>query len=305
MLFTSFQFGFFFLVIYVLYLLLSLKWQNRLLLTASYVFYGMWDWRFLSLVCVTTLLDYFCGLRVRSSTDTSRRKLFLLLSVFGNLSILGFFKYFNFFVASFQSLMNYLGISVQPHLLHIILPIGISFYTFRSMSYTADVYRREMEPTTKLIDYALFVAFFPELLAGPIERAKSFLPQIAFPRRVTPDKFFEGCHLIFWGLFQKMFVADNLAKIVDEIFSSAPPYNGIRVLLGYMLLPFKSIATSQAIRISPEVLEGAWALMLSTILTFPTLPQIQGNFGAAGTSVSPVGCTTTFMFLLEVIKKAE
>jgi len=202
-----------------------------MLLVASYVFYGAWDWRFLSLILFSTVLDYFCGLKIHESTDPQRKKLFLFLSVIINLSILGVFKYFNFFAFNFQRLFGLFGFSVQPLFLNIILPLGISFYTFQTMSYTIDIHRKEMEPTKNFFDFALFVAFFPQLVAGPIERAKRLLPQISSPRRVSLDKFYEGCYLIFWGLFMKVFIADNLADIVDPVYGVPPPYNGVDVLL--------------------------------------------------------------------------
>ena len=213
MLFNSFEFAVFFILVFSLYLFLSHKWQNRMLLVASYIFYGWWDWRFLFLIFTSTVLDYICGLKIYKTNDTKKRKLFLFFSIFGNLSILGFFKYFNFFAHSLQALISRFGFFIQPRFLSIILPVGISFYTFQTMSYTIDIYRREMRPTKKFFDFALFVAFFPQLVAGPIERARRLLPQILAPRKLNLDKFYEGCYLIFWGLFQKIFIADNLAKI--------------------------------------------------------------------------------------------
>ena len=239
MLFTSIQFAVFFSVVYALYLLFNHRWQNRMLLVASYVFYSAWDWRFLSLIIISTVIDYFCGLKISASRDRSRRKIFLFFSVFSNLSILGFFKYFNFFAANLQELLGSFGLSIQPRFLSIILPVGISFYTFQTMSYTIDIYRGKLEPTKKFFDFALFVAFFPQLVAGPIERARHLLPQMLAPRRLTLDGFYEGCYLIFWGLFQKVLVADNLARLVDTIFASNPPYNGIAVLLALYAFAFQ------------------------------------------------------------------
>ena len=239
MLFNSLGFAVFFVIVFSLYISFNHKWQNRMLLVASYVFYGAWDWRFLSLIFISTVLDYVCGLKIYESRDAGRRKLFLFISVFGNLSILGFFKYFDFFAANLAALLGYFGISAHPHLLRIILPIGISFYTFQTMSYTIDIYRKEMEPTRKFFDLALFVAFFPQLVAGPIERARHLLPQILSPRKFGLEKFYEGCYLISWGLFQKMVVADNLAKIVDPVFAGAPPYNGAKVLLALYAFAFQ------------------------------------------------------------------
>jgi len=231
MLFNSLQFAVFFAIVYCLYLVLDHKWQNRLLLVASYVFYGAWDWRFLSLIFISTVLDYVCGMRIHEARSRTVKKLFLAASIAGNLSILGFFKYFNFFAGNLQALLGYFGLTVHPHLLHIVLPVGISFYTFQTMSYSLDIYRGEMAPTRKFPEFALFVAFFPQLVAGPIERAKHLLPQMLEPRKITLAKFYDGFYLVFWGLFMKVFAADNLARVVDPVFAAAPPYNGARVLL--------------------------------------------------------------------------
>lgn len=239
MLFNSLQFALFFLIVYSLYLLLNHKGQNRMLLVASYIFYGAWDWRFLFLIIISTVLDYVCGLKIHEFEDIKRRRFFLFLSVFINLAILGFFKYFNFFADSLQSTVSYFGFSIQPRFLNIILPVGISFYTFQTMSYTIDIYRKKLEPTRKFFDFALFVAFFPQLVAGPIERAKRLLPQILAPREVNLDKFYQGCYLIFWGLFQKIYVADNLARIVDPVFLAKPPYNGSVVLIALYAFAFQ------------------------------------------------------------------
>ncbi|MBW1679002.1 MAG: MBOAT family protein, partial [Deltaproteobacteria bacterium] len=231
MLFNSLEFGVFFFIVYALYLMLGHRWQNRMLLMASYVFYGAWAWRFLSLIFISTILDYLCGIKIYESDSLKRKRFFLFCSIIGNLTILGFFKYFNFFASNLQALLSHFGFSIQPHFLNLILPVGISFYTFQSMSYTIDIYRNQMEPTRNFLDFALFVAFFPQLVAGPIERARRLLPQILAPRKITLDKFYAGCYLIFWGLFQKVFIADNLARIVDPIFAAGPPYNGAMVLI--------------------------------------------------------------------------
>lgn len=239
MLFNSPQFAVFFIVVLALYLFLNHRWQNRMLLAASYFFYGSWDWRFLSLIWISTLLDYLCGLKISGSANPKARKAFLLLSVSGNLAILGFFKYFNFFSESLASLLTAAGIPLHPVSLSIVLPVGISFYTFQTMSYTIDVYRGEMEPTRSLPDFALFVAFFPQLVAGPIERAKHLLPQMLRPRNVTREGLAEGGYLILWGLFQKVFVADNLARLVDPVFAAAGPYNGVEVLVALYAFAFQ------------------------------------------------------------------
>jgi len=239
MLFNSLQFAIFFIIVYSLYLILGHKWQNRVLLVASYVFYGTWDWRFLSLIAISTIIDYHCGIKIAETGNVIKKKQFLTISIVANLSMLGFFKYFNFFAENLQALFGLFGFQAQPHFLNIILPVGISFYTFQTLSYTIDIYRGQLKPTRKFFDFALFVSFFPQLVAGPIERASHLLPQILSKRKVTLDKFYEGCYLIFWGLFLKVFVADNLAKLVDPIFTSDPPYNGIKVLLGLYAFAFQ------------------------------------------------------------------
>ena len=192
MLFNSVQFAVFFIIVYALYLFLGHKYQNRMLLVASCIFYGAWDWRFLFLMFSSISVDYYCALRIHATEDERVRKRFIFLSIVVNLTILVFFKYFNFFTLNLDVLLKHLGLSINIRLLKIILPLGISFYTFEAMSYVIDVYRRKMEPTKNYVNYALFVTFFPHLIAGPIMRAKDLLPQIAFPRKLSLDKFYEG-----------------------------------------------------------------------------------------------------------------
>ena len=239
MVFNSLQFAIFFVVVYGLYLVLDHRAQNRMLLVASYIFYGAWDWRFLGLLFVTTLIDYLVALKIHATQDTGKRKFLLLISLISNLAILGFFKYFNFFTSSLHELLSVFGMPLSIRTLHIVLPVGISFYVFQSLSYTIDVYRRKLEPTKFFFDFALFVAYFPQLVAGPIERATHLLPQILKPRRFSLGQFYEGSHLIFWGLFQKVFVADNLAAIVNPVFAASPPYDGAKVLLALYAFAFQ------------------------------------------------------------------
>jgi D-alanyl-lipoteichoic acid acyltransferase DltB (MBOAT superfamily) len=239
MLFNSLQFAVFFLVVFGLYLCLRHKWQNRMLLVASCIFYGAWDWRFLFLMLISIGTDYFCSLRISQSESGRKRKSLLLLSIFVNFTILGFFKYFNFFINNLEALLAHLGFAANPHLLKIVLPVGISFYTFQSVSYTFDVYRKGLAPAKSFLDYALFIAFFPQLVAGPIMKARNLLPQIISPRRVSLEKCYEGCYFILWGLFQKIFVADNLAKVVDQVFSASPPYNGAQILIALYAFAFQ------------------------------------------------------------------
>ncbi len=233
MVFNSWQFVFFFVAVYLIYVHLPrYRWQNAFLLVASYVFYGSWDWRFLSLIWVSTVVDYLVGPAIHRSTDEVRRKTLLAVSVCTNLGILGFFKYFNFFTENLRALFETFGIECLAGRLEIILPVGISFYTFQTMSYTIDIYRREIEPTRNFLDFALFVAFFPQLVAGPIERAKRLLPQIQRRREVDEETFARGLWLIFWGLYKKIFIADNLAFTVDRIFSASGSSPLLMVYLG-------------------------------------------------------------------------
>lgn len=245
MAFNSFAFAVFLPLVLILYWSLgrSRKAQNAMLLVASYVFYGWWDWRFLSLLIVSTVVDYIVAERIHAiqATDADsqrRRKRWLLLSLVGNLGILGFFKYFNFFAGSLQSALASVGIQADPFYLNVILPVGISFYTFQTLSYTVDVYRREMPPAKTLTDFALYVAFFPQLVAGPIERAITLVPQIELPRRFDKTQFVSGLNLIFWGLFKKVYVADNLAPVVNAAFDD-PTASGLQVLIGVYAFAFQ------------------------------------------------------------------
>lgn len=238
-LFNSYEFAVFFISIYVIYLLSNHRWQNRWLLLASYSFYGSWNWRFLSLIWISTIVDYYCGLKIANSSTRRKRRAFLLLSMCSNLGILGFFKYFNFFAGSFQDLMHSVGWQVDTFTLHVVLPVGISFYTFQTMSYTIDIYRKQIQPTRYFLDFALFVAFFPQLVAGPIERAKNLLPQMLNKRIITQDKINEGLWLILLGLFKKVYIADNLSRIVDTVFSSEAPVSGAETLLAVYAFAFQ------------------------------------------------------------------
>jgi D-alanyl-lipoteichoic acid acyltransferase DltB (MBOAT superfamily) len=213
--------------------------RNGLLLVASYYFYGCWDWRFLSLIVISTLVDYLVGLafdikRVDPEVRpvrTRRHKLLLLASLATNLGLLGFFKYFGFFVDSAQNLLAALGLNIGVTTLHIILPVGISFYTFQTLSYTIDLYRGKITTERNLLNFALFVAFFPQLVAGPIERASRLLPQIRNATRFSWGNFQTGFYLIGWGLFKKVVIADNIGKVADMVFASPNP-TGVEVIMG-------------------------------------------------------------------------
>ena len=236
MLFNSFVFIGFFVIVYALYLGLarSQKLQNRLLLVASYVFYGWWDWRFLGLLALSTVIDYIVARLISASDDSARRKRLLLVSIVANLVILGTFKYFNFFADSFVPILEGLGLQADFVILSIILPVGISFYTFQSMGYTIDVYRRKMDASRSFLDYALYVAFFPQLVAGPIERAISLLPQIERRRVVTIEQVNAGLSLILWGYFKKLVFADQLGLIADDMFNNHNDLEGMESIVGML-----------------------------------------------------------------------
>ncbi|HYQ72661.1 MAG TPA: MBOAT family protein, partial [Gammaproteobacteria bacterium] len=192
MLFNSINYLVFFLLVWLAYRSLGLRQQNHLLLVASYVFYGSWDWRFLSLILISTVVDFYCGAAMHRADDPAVRKRLLLLSLTVNLGLLGLFKYFGFFVDSFVAFAAVFGWHVDTITMRLILPVGISFYTFQTLSYTIDIYRRQLEPEPRFLNFALFVAFFPQLVAGPIERARRLLPQIRTPRRLTTDDLAAG-----------------------------------------------------------------------------------------------------------------
>jgi alginate O-acetyltransferase complex protein AlgI len=239
MVFNSLHFVWFFLVVYGVYRLLPHRAQNWLLLVASYYFYASWDWRFLGLLIASTLVDFSCGRALEWTDSPKTRRLLLCLSLGFNLTLLGFFKYFNFFADNLHTMFGSLGWRLDFVTLRVLLPVGISFYTFVTMSYVIDVYRRELRATRNLLDFAVFVAYFPHLVAGPILRASRLLPQIARPRTVTRDQIRDGLWLIAWGFFQKIFVADNLAGVANLVFDPGAHHTGINVLLGTYAFAFQ------------------------------------------------------------------
>jgi alginate O-acetyltransferase complex protein AlgI len=241
LLFNSFHFALFFAVVYAGYLSLQgrLRVQNALLLAASYYFYGCWDVRFLGLLALTTVVDWFVALRIAACEAAAARRRWLLVSIGSNLSVLGFFKYFDFFTDNAVALLQALSLPASPVTLQILLPVGISFYTFQSIGYSVDVYRKQVQPVRRLTDFALFVAFFPQLVAGPIERAGQLLPQLLRPREISPARVDAGCFLVLWGLFQKLVLADNLAGIADPIFDAPERYSGADLWLGALAFTFQ------------------------------------------------------------------
>jgi D-alanyl-lipoteichoic acid acyltransferase DltB (MBOAT superfamily) len=214
--------------------------QNILIVLASYFFYGWWDWRFLFLIFLSTIVDFSVGIALTEQNRTEQnRTIILIFSIFVNLTILGFFKYFNFFIDSFISVLSAFGINFNVYHLKIILPVGISFYTFQTMSYTIDVYYRKLEPTKDFIAFAAFVSFFPQLVAGPIERATNLLPQFFNVRIFSYDKAVSGCRQILWGFFKKIVIADNCAIYANMIFNSSVNYSGSTLLLGAFFFAFQ------------------------------------------------------------------
>ena len=231
MLFNSLAFFAFLAVVYPVYRWLSWRGQNRWLLAASYFFYGAWDWRFLGLIFVSTLLDYVVALALAASRDPRRRRQLVSVSIVGNLGLLGVFKYADFFADSLVELAGVFGLTLSPLTLHVILPVGISFYTFQTLSYTIDVYRGRLEPCRDFFDFALFVAFFPQLVAGPIERATNLLPQIQRARRPDAEAIGSGAWLVLWGTFKKVAIADNVLPIVHAVFAPGAQPTGPEVLM--------------------------------------------------------------------------
>jgi alginate O-acetyltransferase complex protein AlgI len=227
MTFTSLTFVIFFGLVFVSYWSLTGRYrQNVLLLCVSYLFYGWWDYRFCVLMFGTSILDYGVGLLIYRTADHRWRRFLLILNIACNLGVLGFFKYFNFFADNFEALASSLGWQVHPVTLRILLPAGISFYTFQAMSYTIDIYRGKMVPTRHPIEYLAFISFFPHLVAGPIMRAAHLLPQFLVPRRFVYSQAVDGCQQILWGFFKKMVLADNLAVIVDKIYADPTSMTG-------------------------------------------------------------------------------
>ncbi len=232
MLFNSLVFLGFICVVFLVYPRLRLRGQNLFLLAASYVFYGYWDWRFNFLLLTSTIVDFVIGKKLHVSDNPGRRNLLLLASVGVNLGILGSFKYFNFFLDSAASLLSAIGLEPNLPVLRIILPVGISFYTFQTLSYTIDIYRKKIEPTRNFIDFALFVSFFPQLVAGPIERAANLLPQICRPRRITKERVLTGLNLVLLGYFKKIAIADTMAPIVNGVFADPSGMSSGQILTG-------------------------------------------------------------------------
>jgi D-alanyl-lipoteichoic acid acyltransferase DltB (MBOAT superfamily) len=242
MLFNSVNFAIFLPIVFLLYWFATkgnLRLQNILLLVSSYFFYACWDWRFLFLLIFSTLLDYFTGIKINEASNRTRRLFWLWLSITVNLGFLGVFKYYNFFAESFADGLSLLGIKANFGSLNIILPVGISFYTFHGLSYVLDIYKERIKPERNFIDYSVFVSFFPLLVAGPIERATHLLPQILKSRQFDYLKAVDGLRQILWGLFKKMVIADSCAGYANTIFNNSADYSGSTLVFGALFFAFQ------------------------------------------------------------------
>jgi alginate O-acetyltransferase complex protein AlgI len=242
MLFNSLNFALFLPIVVSIYWFLAKKnhkFQNVLLLISSYFFYACWDWRFLFLLIFSTALDYFAGIKMSQVQTKRRRQFWFWLSILVNLGLLGVFKYYNFFASTFASGISHLGFQVNPWTLKVILPIGISFYTFHGLSYVIDIYKDRIKPERNFIDYSVFVSFFPLLVAGPIERATHLLPQLKKGRTFDTPKAVDGLRQILWGLFKKVVIADQCAFYADMIFNNSSEYSGSTLVLGAVLFSFQ------------------------------------------------------------------
>ena len=242
MLFNSLDFAIFLPIVFILYWFVfykNIKLQNLLVVLSSYIFYGWWDWRFLSLIIFSTIVDYSVGRRLNDEETQLKRKALLWVSISINLGLLGFCKYYNFFIDNFISAFSLFGIVIKTNSLNLILPVGISFYTFQTLSYTIDVYKRKLVPTKDFIAFSAFVSFFPQLVAGPIERAKNLLPQFYSKRKFEYSNAVDGLRQILWGLFKKIVIADNCAEYANHIFNNSPDYSGSTLFLGAIFFSFQ------------------------------------------------------------------
>lgn len=242
MLFNSLEFAIFLPVVFALYWVTPPRFRtsrNVILLLASYVFYGWWDWRFLSLILISSVVDYSVGMMMVRVATPVQRKFLLWASVLVNLGFLGIFKYYNFFIESFSQAFIFFGMPIDPSRLNIVLPVGISFYTFQTLSYTIDIYRGKMKPTHDPIGFFAFVAFFPQLVAGPIERASHLLPQFSTRKKFHYDQSVDGLRQILWGLFKKVVIADNCALVVNATFADPSAFSASTLALGAILFAFQ------------------------------------------------------------------
>ena len=242
MLFNSFDFAIFLPIVFILYWGVfnkNIRVQNLLILFSSYLFYGWWDWRFLFLIFLSTIIDFILGIAIFNSTKKNKRKFLLMSSLFVNLGLLGVFKYYNFFLDNLIQAFSFFGNTISLNSLNIILPVGISFYTFQTLSYTIDIYKKRIIPSNDFISFAAFVSFFPQLVAGPIERAKNLLPQFKTKRKFQYNNAVDGMQQILWGFFKKIVIADTCATYSNLIFNNYGEYTGLSLFLGAVFFAFQ------------------------------------------------------------------
>lgn len=275
--FNSFTFLVFFATFYSIYCFFSHKNQNRLLLIASYLFYGAWDYRFMGLIAVSTIINYSLGLLIARETSKKVQRRYLVLSIFCNLGILGFFKYYNFFTETLAAGLVALGWGDHSLSLNIILPIGISFYTFQILGYTVDIYKKTTPPAPTFLDFALFVAFFPQLCAGPISRASSLMPQIVSQRKISFDLVKSSTALFLFGLFEKTVVADNLSPLVDSVYGSSNP-DGVSVLIATYAFAIQIFADFDGYSNMAKGLAGIMGFSLITNFKAPYFSENPSEF---------------------------
>lgn len=245
MLFNSIDFAIFLPIVFLIYwgiLHKSITFQNIFIILTSYIFYGWWDWRFLFLIAISTLVDFFVGIGLKKHDSHKKRKALLLLSILTNIGILLFFKYYNFFLENFVDAFSLFGKEIPVTSLQIILPVGISFYTFQTLSYSIDVYKRKITPTTDFFAFTAFVCFFPQLVAGPIERAKNLLPQFQKKRHFDYSNGVDGLKQILWGLFKKMVIADTCGRYVDILYTNPSDFSSSSLILGVIFFSFQIYA---------------------------------------------------------------
>ncbi len=279
MTFTTLTYVLFLAMVFSLYWLLRRRRaQNVLLVLASYTFYAWWDWRFCSLMLASSVIDYAVGLALPRTTGKRPRRLLLAVSLAVNLGLLGFFKYFNFFAGSFAELLDAFGMRAGDVTLRVVLPVGISFYTFQTLSYTLDIYRKQLQPTRSFVDFLAFVSFFPQLVAGPIERAARLLPQFAQPRRFDYDAAVDGSRQVLWGFFKKMAIADRLAPLVDRVYADPSAASGPELGVATFLFAFQIYADFSAYSDIAIGTARLFGFRLMRNFAYPYFAQSVGEF---------------------------
>ena len=292
MLFNSVEFLVLFAVVFGCYWQLERHAQNLLLLIASLFFYAWWDARFLALIIFSAAVDYRCALTIAAGGDAHRRRRVLLFGLSINLALLGYFKYCNFFIDSALELSAALGLELPRPVLSVILPIGISFYTFQSMCYTIDVYRGRQEPISDFLDLLLYVCFFPQLVAGPIERAGHMLPQFQQPRTLRYEQVTSGLALAAWGFFKKLAIADNIAPIVDPVFGNLSQATSADLALATVLFSVQIYADFSGYTDIARGVARTLGIELRINFLRPYSPVIRSNSGSVGTSACLPGSRT-------------